>query len=181
MTDPRDTQKPLTPIATKECTHGLVIVDACDADLLSVSGTAYNGFNAYAGFSIRVENNRRTRKYLHRAIVERMIGYPLTVKMLVDHIDGDTLNNRRENLRLCTNAENMRNIRTPKHNTSGFKGVSFDRRTGRYLASITVNKVSKNLGRYRTPEEAHAAYLEAARLYFGEFANDGIKNIGGAK
>jgi hypothetical protein len=90
----------------------------------------------------------------------------------VDHQDGDGLNNRRKNLRPCTHAQNMQNMYHTVNQT-GFKGVAIERRKGRsdrWIAQIRVNGKHRRIGRFKTPEEAHAAYVEAARFHFGEFA-----------
>jgi len=76
----------------------------------------------------------------------------------VDHINGLRSDNRLSNLRLASRGENMQNQRTAK-------GVSFFKRTGRWLAEIQVNKVRRYLGYYATETEARAAYLEAKRIH----------------
>lgn len=93
----------------------------------------------------------------------------------VDHIDGDGLNNRRSNLRLATRAENMRNTGP----FSGrFKGVHFDKQTGRWRAQIKHNGRRFSLGRYGTEVEAALAYNSAALQLHGEFAY--INDVGRA-
>ena len=89
---------------------------------------------------------------------------------LIDHRDGNPLNNCWRNLRLSNYSNNNANRRRPQNNTSGFKGVTFDRQRGKWKAIITKNRHQKCLGRFSTPREAHAAYLAAARLLFGKFA-----------
>lgn len=91
--------------------------------------------------------------------------------VLVDHIYGDKLDNRKSQLRLCTNAENCRNVPAPRHNTSGYKGVSFHKVTGKWSASIRLNKKSKHIGIYLTPKEAARAYNKVALEQWGEFAH----------
>jgi hypothetical protein len=86
----------------------------------------------------------------------------------VDHADGNPSNNRWENLREASMSENIANSRRPSHNRSGFKGVSWDKTTWR--ARIGINGQDISLGSFKTPEEAHAAYIVAAVKYFGEFA-----------
>jgi len=88
----------------------------------------------------------------------------------VDHINRDPSDNRWENLRPATRAENCHNIGVPSHNTSGLKGASFDKARNLWQAGIKVNGRRIALGRYETAEEAHAAYVKAAEKYFGEFA-----------
>lgn len=105
---------------------------------------------------------------LHRLIMERVIGRTLESNEIVDHIDNDPLNNVRSNLRLATNKDNVRNSRMRENNTSGYKGVFKHHK--RFRAQIKVDNKSIYLGVFDTPEEAHAAYCEAAVKYHGEFA-----------
>lgn len=95
--------------------------------------------------------------------------------MVVDHINGDGLDNRRANLRVCTQAENVRNRRIHSNNRSGFKGVYFDPSSTirSWRAKISINGKRIRLGRYASAEEAHKAYKAAAKQYHGEFARAG--------
>lgn len=83
----------------------------------------------------------------------------------LDHANGDRLDNRIENLRLATRSQNNGNRRSNAR--SGFKGVVLTKHG--YRAGISLNEKFIYLGMYQTPEEAHAAYCEAARVAFGEF------------
>lgn len=89
--------------------------------------------------------------------------------VVVDHINGDTLDNRKCNLRKCTSAENTRNQKLSKINTVGLKGVTHSKISGKYIAQISVNWKNTYLGVYKTAEEAHAAYCEASKKYHGDF------------
>lgn len=91
-------------------------------------------------------------------------------RVRLDHRDGNALNNRWENLRYATQAQNMQNSRRRSDNQTGFKGVSFNRARGRFQAHISINRKSRYLGLFDTAEEAHAAYCAAAKEHFGEFA-----------
>jgi hypothetical protein len=88
----------------------------------------------------------------------------------VDHINGNSLDNRIVNLREATNAENMMNCGAKKNNTSGFKGVSWHKVTGRWQAIIRADGKLKHLGIFATPEEAFVAYSDAAKRYHGQFS-----------
>ncbi len=85
-----------------------------------------------------------------------------------DHINGNGLDNRRCNLRICTWAENQQNRGAARNNVSGYKGVSFQQ--GKWIALITKNKETTYIGRYSTPQEAALAYNKAAIKLHGKFA-----------
>jgi hypothetical protein len=101
---------------------------------------------------------------MHRLIVGATDGE------MVDHEDGDTLNNRRANLRPCDNRRNQQNRKLSSDNTSGYKGVSWHIRDKFWRANIRADGRQIFLGSFNTPEEAARAYDAAARTYFGEFA-----------
>lgn len=101
---------------------------------------------------------------LHRIIMKA------SDNMVVDHIDGNPLNNRKSNLRICTRPENSRNQRIRNDNTSKYKGVSLDKSRKKWLGYIGVNGKKTYLGSYNTKEDAAKAYNEAAIKYHGEFA-----------
>ena len=89
---------------------------------------------------------------------------------VVDHKDGDGLNNQRENLRICTDSRNKINVGLRKDNTSGYKGVDFVKRLNKYRSQIRINRKTKYIGIYQTAEEAARSYDETATKLFGEFA-----------
>lgn len=88
----------------------------------------------------------------------------------MDHEDLDKTNNKWTNIRPATRQENGRNYPRQANNTSGRKCVSFDKRRGKFRAHIYVSKRQKWLGYHDTAEQAHAAYADAARELFGDFA-----------
>lgn len=89
---------------------------------------------------------------------------------LVDHINGNPLDCRRDNLRLADACENAFNTALVSNNTSGYKGVYFHKASGRFHASIRAYGVRIFLGYYDDIEEAAGAYDRAARFFHGEFA-----------
>lgn len=103
---------------------------------------------------------------MHRLLLGLKEGNPLQG----DHINHDTLDNRRENLRAATRSENQQNKGKTRRNKTGLKGVNLHKRSGLFRASITVNSKSCHLGYRKTAEEAHLLYVEAARSAHGEFA-----------
>jgi len=111
------------------------------------------------------ERNNNIHIYMHREIIDAPI------KMDVDHIDGNGLNNQKSNLRICVHAQNMANMK--KRKGKQYKGIT-PRREG-WLAQIKVNYAHIYLGDYKTKEDAARAYDRAAIKYFGEFANLNFK------
>ncbi len=107
-------------------------------------------------------NPTRVLLLMHRLIVNAPFG------MEVDHVNGDGLDNRRANLRICTHSENVCNQRKT-HGTSRYKGVSWHKDTGKWQAQIKVNGRGMYLGCFTTEEEAHAAYCSASAKYHGGF------------
>jgi hypothetical protein len=91
-------------------------------------------------------------------------------KKCVDHIDGDKTNNHLENLRYATFSENSRNMRKHADGSSSFKGVSWDKRAGKWRTQILVNRKVKTVGRYHSEREAAEVYNAAAIEHYGEFA-----------
>lgn len=98
--------------------------------------------------------------------------------MQTDHIDGNGLNNQRNNLRICNNMENGCNRKINKNNTSGFKGVSYKKSRETYEARIMYQKKSFYLGNYIKAKDAALAYDKAAKKLHKQFAkiNYEIKN-----
>lgn len=91
----------------------------------------------------------------------------------VDHRDNDGLNNRRDNLRPATDAENNQNKPTNSRNKSGFKGVSWFAGTRKWRATIQSNGKWVHLGYFTSAEDAHAAYRIASANLHGDFSNPG--------
>jgi hypothetical protein len=115
------------------------------------------------------EEGLRKSLFLHRFLINTPKG------MQTDHINGDTLDNRKKNLRFCTSAENQANRGKNKNNTSGYKGVIYktwgDPQTKKkWIAKIKHNWKCHTIGHFITKEEAAKAYDKRAKELFGEFA-----------
>ena len=127
----------------------------------------------YAKRSSPIDSSGKQRKIrMHRVIINAPKGIP------VDHINGNPLDNRKENLRVCTHQENCRNRGKPKNNKSGYKGVSYMKKSKDMInehskpwkTQITFNGNPITIGMYKTKEEAARAYDQKAIELFGEFA-----------
>jgi hypothetical protein len=144
-------------------TQGKVaLVDDSDYEELS----KYNWqFGAY-GYVTRYANvnGKGTTVRMHRQIMGSKLN------MLVDHKNGNRLDNQRHNLRSASDTQNKRNIGITANNTSGFKGVSLDRKRGTFRAMIQSDSGPVFLGRYATAPEAAKAYDIAAKKFHHEFA-----------
>lgn len=88
---------------------------------------------------------------------------------VIDHIDGDRSNNRLANLRPATLQQNQFNRRVKRTSSTGSKGVSLDRRSGRFQVAIKIGGVKRWVGYFDTVEEGSAAYNEIAETIHGEF------------
>lgn len=139
------------------------VIDAADAHLVA-SWNWYaikDGNTVYAQRSVATGERRTVR--MHRVLMGDPTG------LLVDHRDGNGLNNIRENLRLATYQQNNHNARLSKRNTSGLKGVSWSKANGKWFAQIRLAGRQRNLGYFQTPEAAHVAYCKASSALHGEF------------
>lgn len=88
----------------------------------------------------------------------------------IDHVNGDPFDNRIENLRLATHAQNTQNRGPQRNNTSGLKGIWLNKRNGKWAASINANGKKISLGHHPTKEKAHSAYCQAASIHHGQYA-----------
>jgi len=118
----------------------------------------------YAGREEAIGGGKSRFILLHRLIMGA-IG-----KVQVDHKNGNGLDNRKENLRLCSNKDNQRNHKLLVTNTSGFNGVSWNKDRKKWEACISVDHKTKHLGCFHDKLEAAKSYNKAAIIYFGEFA-----------
>jgi hypothetical protein len=111
------------------------------------------------GYACRRDMKTRKIVRMHRIIME------VKDKNEVDHINGNGLDNRKSNLRICSHADNSKNMKIQKNNTSGFKGVCWDKQAGKWRARIGA----KLVGLYKDKYEAVLAYEKASSEQFEEF------------
>lgn len=151
-----------------ELTQGYVaFVDAADAYLIAdyswharacSKGRVYAVTNA-----ITDDSGKRSPIQMHRVITDAPAG------RIVDHRDGDGLNNRRANLRVATQKENTWNTGPRRNSSSGVKGVHWCKRDRRWIAQIMKDGVAYRLGSFVDLEPARLAYIAAAKELHGEF------------
>ena len=140
------------------------IIDKADYELLiqhKWCASWYERMQDYAAVS-RIDGRVQL---MHRYLLNAPAG------LVVDHRNHNMLDNRRDNLRLCTQQQNSANSRKPKRKTySRYKGVSWDKNNSKWQAGIMVNYKRIGLGRFNSEIEAAIAYDKAANFFFGEFA-----------
>lgn len=142
------------------------IVDKEDYNRLSKINWYYQKIGKHT--YVRCQNKDGKFIYMHRAIMNHPKG------LLVDHINRNGLDNRKDNLRLCTKSQNGCNRGKDRDNSSGYKGVSYitnkQPRKKRWMAQIAANKKHICIGYFDTAREAALAWNKAAKKYHGEFA-----------
>lgn len=149
-------------------TQGFVaIVDAADYEALAafVWTASRNRSTIYAGRKARDDDGVRRTIKMHRVIMGPPPG------LVVDHINGDGLDNRRANLRICTHSENQRNRRSANGSSSQYLGVSWIAQRSKWQARIRYGGKQHHLGLYPSEIDAAKAYDAAAQKHFGQFAN----------
>ena len=139
-----------------------------DADLARLSWQ--RSTHGHLQRNLRHGKGVRTNQDLARTIMERLLARSLTPTDIVEHIDGDLLNNRRENLRLLGKSALRQRDPLRHNNTSGYTGVSYDRKRHLWKAYISQQGKRTHLGRFPTAIQAAFAYNEAALRYFGDHA-----------
>ncbi len=149
-------------------THGNV-ENARTGKLLTprLSKTGYHTINLYI-------NGKAKDFKVHKLVANAFIDNPHN-KQFVDHIDGDKLNNRIDNLRYVTKSQNAMNLSMHVDNTSGAKGVTYHKKSKKWMARIMINGKQINIGLYKTIEEATQARKQYANQLFGEFTHQSEK------
>lgn len=137
------------------------LVDDEDYDIVSKYKWHYS--SGYAKRNNLVHGKKMIAR-MHHMIV------PFTKGYMVDHINGNGLDNRRSNLRLVTKSQNMMNSGVRRNNKSGYKGVSWDKINNKWRVTIWRMNKQFDVGRFEDILDAARAYNEAARIYHGEYA-----------
>jgi len=110
------------------------------------------------------------KTYMVHRIIWEMFNGALAREQQIDHIDRDPLNNKIENLRVCTQSQNQINSRTPRNNTSGYKGV-LKTPSGKFQARLGFNGKKLYLGLFNSAEEAAECVKRVTKELYGEFAD----------
>lgn len=140
------------------------IVDAVDYPRLAVHKWQAMNLDGRIVAGRSISSPHKTVRYMHHEVLAPTPGFE------TDHANRIAIDNRRANLRYATRQQNARNRGTGARNTSGFKGVSLHRQTGKWRATIRVNGNLISLGLFAASEDAARAYNSAALQHFGEFA-----------
>lgn len=142
-------------------------------DILLESNWYFSGLEkGYAAKSIQV-NGKKQMILMHRVILERKLGHPLGAGEIVDHIDGNTLNNQRHNLRIADKSKNGMNRGKTKANKSGYKGISWCTQRGKWRVTIRKNWKQYHAGFFDDIELAKQARDKKGQELFGDFWNPG--------
>lgn len=142
-------------------TNGLCLISPQDVNLIKKFRWYLSKSKGGQNYVFAIKNGKRVS--MHRVLLRPQRGY------VVDHIDHDTLDNRRGNLRLALPKENCRNS-LPRGGVSKYKGVTYCAKKKLYRARIGVDRKRIGLGRFKSEVDAALAYDKAAKFYFKEFA-----------
>lgn len=138
------------------------LIDGKDAELV-MRYKWHVTSSGYAGHNIALSKSKWLYLKMHRILTSCPEGFQ------VDHINGDRLDNRRANLRICRQYQNVYNQRVRKNNTSGYKGVVWHKLHKKWSASIQKDGIKYFLGLFIDKEKAHKAYKNKASELFGEY------------
>ncbi len=133
------------------------VIDIKDIELVTPYQWYFDG--KYAATNLP---EGRGKLRLHRLLINPETG------LVTDHINGDRLDNKRNNLRMCSSSANNQN--RPNNNKNGYRGITWNKRRKKWVAQISIDNKNKGLGYFITKEEAAEAYNAVASKLHGEFA-----------
>lgn len=145
-----------------------IIIDAEDYDKIKHLCWGLTNLN----YVYATEHLTHKNVQIHRVIMD-ILDKP---DIIVDHKNGNPLDNRKSNLRLCTKAQNSYNKRMQPYNTSGVTGVTWDKRTNKWKASIGYKGKTLHLGTFDSKQDAINARKQGEDKYFGEFSYNNSRN-----
>lgn len=137
-------------------------------------GSAYGKVRGKVAGTIRKDKSLNVKIYGANYLAHRiawLLHFGNLPETEIDHIDGDPSNNRISNLRVASREQNAMNRAKQSNNKSGYKGVRFLHKLGKWVAEISANKSHYHLGLYDSAEDASDAYTKAAHELHGDFCN----------
>jgi hypothetical protein len=145
------------------------LIDSEDLAKISLKSWSYR-----KGYVTNMKTDPQTKKRINVPLPNFILGVGIWSKsgVVIDHIDGNPLNNRKNNLRVCKQKINMRNVKKSNRNTSSiYKGVCYHKRDSLYQSYLGLDRKHYSIGYYQTELEAGAAYNVLAKMLYGEFAH----------
>jgi len=149
----------------KDCTK-YAVVDPEDYERICDIGHWCASSDGYAHTAFKKANGKPTTLLMHHAV--KNFKYDPNVDLEIHHINRDKLDNRKGNLEPVTHQKNLIEREMYSNNKSGYKGIHWDKRAGKWMAQITVDGKQKYLGLFTNIEDAVKAYKEAELKYYGE-------------
>ena len=149
-------------------------IELSDGSLTKVDNSDYEYLNRWkwnnvGGYAVRQVYPSGLKGSAYRVLMHRVVT-ACPDKLLVDHINHDTLDNTSENLRFATKSQNQWNRLIAKNNTSGYTGINWDKVNKKWRVAVKANYKYKNIGRFEKLEDAVAARDKALRELHGDFA-----------
>ena len=131
----------------------------------------FERLNQWKWFAAKSGNTYYAKRFGNIRMHRVVMGVTSLHNLIVDHCSGDGLDNRRQNLRVCSSMENSANRRSAKNSSSKYLGVSYEIGRNKWVARITSNKKVIRIGYFKTEENAATAYNMFAERVHGQFAN----------
>ncbi len=142
-----------------------------DADYIELSQYKWHVHKDLIGkLYARRTSIKKKGKHFEISMARQILGLEKGDPREADHVDHNTLDNRRDNLRVCTHQQNSSNRKVRSNTSSQYKGVCWHRLAKKWMVGIMVNGESKYLGLYESETEAALVYNKAAKKYHGVFA-----------